>query len=54
MRSSHEDKELMVVEEKNRIMLYTTDNGKVQVSLMSRDEGDRPRTGCERNSIICA
>ena len=36
VRSSHEDKELMVVEEKNRIMLYTTDNGKVQVSLMSR------------------
>ena len=27
----------MMVEEENRIILYTTDDGKSQVSLMSRD-----------------
>ena len=31
------DKERLMAEEENQIILYTTDDGKSQVSLMSRD-----------------
>lgn len=36
-RSSYIDKERLMTEEENKIILYTTDDGKSQVSLMSRD-----------------
>ena len=31
------DKERLMAEEENKIILYTTDDGKSQVSLLSRD-----------------
>lgn len=36
-RSFYIDKERLMLEEENKIILYTTDDGKSQVSLMSRD-----------------
>ena len=36
-RSSYIDKERLMAEEENKIILYTTDDGRSQVSLLSRD-----------------
>lgn len=36
-RSFYIDKERLMAEEENKIILYTTEDGKSQVSLMSRD-----------------